>query len=44
MRLVAMNAQHVQRKSSALQGSGLVRIVGLCAQKRVALMPQVIEL
>ena len=27
---------------SALQGSGLVRIVGLCAQRRVALMPRAI--
>ena len=27
---------------SALQGSGLVRTVGPCAQRRVALMPQAI--
>ena len=27
---------------AALQGSGLVRTVGLCAQKRVALMPRAI--
>ena len=27
---------------AALQGSGLVRTVGPCAQRRVALMPQVI--
>ena len=27
---------------AALQGSGLVRIVGLCAQRRVALMPRAI--
>ena len=31
----------VERKS-ALQGSGLVRIIGPCAQRRVALMPQTI--
>ena len=29
-------------RKSALQGSGLVKIVGLCAQRRVALMPQAI--
>ena len=29
----------VERKS-ALQGSGLVRIIGPCAQRRVALMPR----
>ena len=30
------------KRKSALQGSGLVRTVGLCAQRRVALMPQAI--
>ena len=29
-------------KKSALQGSGLVRIVGPCAQRRVALVPRAI--
>ena len=29
-------------RKSALQGSGLVRTVGLCAQEKVALMPQAI--
>ena len=29
-------------KKSALQGSGLVRTVGSCAQRRVALMPRAI--
>ena len=29
-------------RKSTLQGSGLVRIVGLCAQRRVALMPRAI--
>ena len=32
---------HVERKS-ALQGSGLVRTVGSCVRRRVALMPQAI--
>ena len=36
MRPVAMNA----RKAQALQGSGLVRTVGPCAQRRVVLIPQ----
>ena len=31
-------------RKTALQGSGLVRTVGSCAQRRVALMPQAIEL
>ena len=31
----------VERKS-ALQGSGLVRTVGLCAQRRVAFMPRAV--
>ena len=35
MRPVAMNARRGQRKP-ALQGSGLVRTVGLCAQRIVA--------
>ena len=30
-------------EKSALQGSGLVRAVGPCAQRRVALMPRAIE-
>ena len=30
-------------RKSALQGSGLVRTVGSCAQRRVALMPQAID-
>ena len=30
-------------RKSALQGSGLVRTVGPCAQRRVALMPRAIE-
>ena len=30
------------RRESQLQGSGLVRTVGPCAQRRVALMPQAI--
>ena len=30
-------------RKSALQGSGLVRTVGPCAQTRVAIMPQAIE-
>ena len=34
-------AARVERKS-ALQGSGLVRTVGPCAQRRVALMPRAI--
>ena len=34
-------AAWVERKS-ALQGSGLVKAVGLCAQRRVALMPRAI--
>ena len=34
-------AARVERKS-VLQGSGLVRTVGLCAQRRVALMPRAI--
>ena len=34
-------ATRVERKS-ALQGSGLVRTIGLCAQRRVALMPRAI--
>ena len=34
-------AARVERKS-ALQGSGLVRIIGLYVQRRVALMPQAI--
>ena len=29
-------------RNSVLQGSGLVRTVGLCAQRRVALMPRAI--
>ena len=42
-RLHAMNARpgRAERKS-ALQGSGLVRTVGPCAQRRVALMPRAI--
>ena len=45
MHPVAMNAQRGWRESlHALQGSGLVRTVGLCAHKRVALLPQAIEL
>ena len=36
-------AAQAERKS-ALQGSGLVRTVGPCAQRKVALMPQAIEL
>ena len=42
---VAMNARHRQRGKSTLQGSGsigLVRTVGPCAQKRVALTPRAI--
>ena len=35
-------AAWTERKST-LQGSGLVRTVGPCAQSRVALMPQAIE-
>ena len=35
-------AARAERKS-ALQGSGLVRTVGPCAQRRVAIMPQAIE-
>ena len=35
------HAARVERKS-ALQGSGLVRTVGPCAQRRVALMPRAI--
>ena len=31
-------------EKSALQGSGLVRAVGPCAQRRVALMPRAIEM
>ena len=38
MHPVAMNAE----RKSALQGSGLVRTVGPCAQRRVALMPRAI--
>ena len=38
MRPVAMNAE----RKSALQGSGLVRTVGLCAQRRVAFVPRAI--
>ena len=34
-------AARAERKS-ALQGSGLVRTVGPCAQRRVALMPRAI--
>ena len=34
-------AARAERKS-ALQGSGLIRTVGPCAQRRVALMPQAI--
>ena len=34
-------AARAERKS-ALQGSGLVRTIGLCAQRRVALMPRAI--
>ena len=30
------------KRKSALQGSGLVRTVGPCAQRRVALMPRAI--
>ena len=37
------SAARVERKS-ALQGSGLVITVGPCAQRRVALMPQAIEM
>ena len=37
------HAARAERKS-ALQGSGLIRTVGPCAQRRVALMPQAIEL
>ena len=35
------HAAQVERKS-ALQGSGLVRTVGPCAQRRVGLMPRAI--
>ena len=39
---VAMNARHARvKRKSTLQGSGLVRTVGPCAQRR---MPQAIEL
>ena len=38
-----MNAQRARaERKSALQGSGLVRTVGPCAQRRVALMPRAI--
>ena len=36
------HAVEAERKST-LQGSGLVRTVGSCAQRRVASMPQAIE-
>ena len=45
MRPVAMNAWRGRRESPHyMYGSGLVRTVGPCAQKRVALLPQAIEL
>ena len=35
---------HGQSHALALQGSGLIKTVGLCAQRRVALMSQAIKL
>ena len=42
VRPVAMN-RGAGGEKSALQGSGLVRNVGPCAQRRVALMPRATE-
>ena len=46
MRPVAMNVRRGQRESPhyKAQDAGLVRTVGPCTQRRVALMPQAIEL
>ena len=44
MRPVAMNARHGQRESPQYKAQDWSETVGLCAQRRVALMPRAIAI